>query len=171
MPRVLIGSMADTRSNISRAALLVNVTASSPCGLSCPVWISQAMRVVSTRVLPEPAPARIKADRCGSVTASSCCGLRPSSSDMRRIGRRSAVSMPDYKCTRARSAARFSAFADQLADQRRQDELHGEFHFRAGYHQRIRARSERIVDHRQEIGQVEALLVGQADDHEAFLRQ
>src|SRR6185312_12275880 len=34
------------------------------------------MRVVSTRVLPLPAPARISADACGSVTASSCSGLR-----------------------------------------------------------------------------------------------
>ena len=48
-----------------------------PCGLTCPVWISHATRVVSTRVLPLPAPARISADWCGSVTASSCCSLRP----------------------------------------------------------------------------------------------
>ena len=38
------------------------------------------MRVVSTRVLPLPAPARISADWCGSVTASSCSGLRLSRS-------------------------------------------------------------------------------------------
>ena len=34
------------------------------------------MRVVSTRVLPLPAPARISAEACGSVTAASCSGLR-----------------------------------------------------------------------------------------------
>ncbi len=34
------------------------------------------MRVVSTRVLPLPAPARISADACGSVTAASCSGFR-----------------------------------------------------------------------------------------------
>jgi len=62
MPRVLIGSMAEIRVSISFAALLVNVTASSPCGLAWPVWINHAMRVVSTRVLPLPAPARISAD-------------------------------------------------------------------------------------------------------------
>ena len=62
MPRVLIGSIAVMRASISFAALLVNVTASNPAGLACPVWISQAMRVVSTRVLPLPAPARISAD-------------------------------------------------------------------------------------------------------------
>jgi hypothetical protein len=38
--------------------------------------ISQAMRVVSTRVLPLPAPARISACCGGRVTAASCSGLR-----------------------------------------------------------------------------------------------
>jgi hypothetical protein len=41
---------------------------------------SQAMRVVSTRVLPEPAPARISACSAGSVTAARCSGLRFGSS-------------------------------------------------------------------------------------------
>src|SRR5581483_7532928 len=51
-------------------------------GLALPVWISQAMRVVRTRVLPLPAPARISADWAGSVTAASCSGLRCSRSDI-----------------------------------------------------------------------------------------
>jgi hypothetical protein len=59
---VLIGSIAEMRVSISLAALFVNVTARTPPGVTLPVWISQAMRVVSTRVLPEPAPARISAD-------------------------------------------------------------------------------------------------------------
>jgi hypothetical protein len=58
------------------AALLVKVTASTPPGETCPVCSSQAMRVVSTRVLPEPAPARISAGTAGSVTAASCSGFR-----------------------------------------------------------------------------------------------
>jgi hypothetical protein len=62
MPRVLIGSIADSRVSISLAALLVKVTASKPMGDTCAVWISQAMRVVRTRVLPEPAPASTRAD-------------------------------------------------------------------------------------------------------------
>ena len=66
MPRVLTGVSADRRSSISRAALLVNVTARIDSGLACPVAISQAMRVVSTRVLPLPAPARISADRAAA---------------------------------------------------------------------------------------------------------
>jgi hypothetical protein len=39
MPRVLIGSIAESRVSISRAALLVNVTARIPDGLTCPVWM------------------------------------------------------------------------------------------------------------------------------------
>src|SRR3990172_7602182 len=84
MPRVEMGSMAEMRVSISFAALLVNVTARTPAGLTLPVWISQAMRVVSTRVLPEPAPARISADWFGRVTAASCSGLRLASSDIVR---------------------------------------------------------------------------------------
>ena len=76
MPRVLIGIIADSRASISLEALLVKVTARMPEGDTCPVWISQAMRVVSTRVLPEPAPARISADCGGSVTAANCSGFR-----------------------------------------------------------------------------------------------
>jgi len=75
IPRVLIGNMADKRVNISFAALFVNVTAMMPAGDTWPVWISQAIRVVSTRVLPEPAPARISALCWGKVTAASCSGL------------------------------------------------------------------------------------------------
>src|SRR5208282_5245028 len=53
----------------------------TPAGLVWPVSISHAMRVVSTRVLPLPAPARISADWCGSVTASSWRSLRPARKD------------------------------------------------------------------------------------------
>ncbi len=76
MPRVFTGVSAESRVSISLAALLVNVTARIDSGLAWPVASSQAMRVVSTRVLPLPAPARISADACGSVTAASCSGLR-----------------------------------------------------------------------------------------------
>ncbi len=78
MPRVLMGSMAEMRVSISRAALLVKVTARMPCGLALCVATRKAMRVVRTRVLPLPAPARISAERPSSVTASCWCGLRPS---------------------------------------------------------------------------------------------
>src|SRR3989338_10994843 len=85
-PRVLIGNIADRRVTISFDALLVNVTAKIPCGLTAPVLMRYAMRVVSTRVLPLPAPARISADWCGRVTAWRCSGLRPESREEFMVG-------------------------------------------------------------------------------------
>src|SRR3954447_12121739 len=76
MPRGLAGSIAVTRVSISRAALLVNVTARIFAGAARPPLTSQAMRVVSTRVFPLPAPARMSACSSGRVTAASCSGLR-----------------------------------------------------------------------------------------------
>ncbi|MCY1375584.1 hypothetical protein D9M69_630100 [compost metagenome] len=72
--------MLESRVIISLAALLVKVTASTPPGVTCPVCKSQAMRVVSTRVLPEPAPARMSECSAGSMTAAACSALRPASS-------------------------------------------------------------------------------------------
>src|SRR5438045_1666868 len=73
---MLSGVRMESRVLISLAALLVKVTASTDKGLACPVASSQAIRVVRTRVLPLPAPARISAEACGKVTAASCSGLR-----------------------------------------------------------------------------------------------
>ena len=53
------GTMVPTRSRISLAALFVNVTASTRSGGT--PWASRyVMRVVMTRVLPLPAPARMR---------------------------------------------------------------------------------------------------------------
>src|SRR5882672_3182590 len=101
MPRVLIGSIAEMRVSISRAALLVKVTARTPFGPTFPIWISQAMRVVSTRVFPEPAPARISADWSGRVTAASCSGLRFSS----RLSMRAFANARFYRTLRRRPSA------------------------------------------------------------------
>ena len=60
--RIASGVIAERRSSISFAALFVNVTARIDSGVAWPVASSHAMRVVSTRVLPLPAPARISAD-------------------------------------------------------------------------------------------------------------
>ncbi len=79
MPCTLTGSMAPKRVIISLAALLVKVTAKMPPGDTSPFCSSQAMRVVSTRVLPEPAPANISACSAGKVTAALCSGLREAS--------------------------------------------------------------------------------------------
>src|SRR5271155_3628381 len=91
MPRVFTGVNADSRSSISLAALLVNVTASTDSGLAWPLASSQAIRVVSTRVLPLPAPARISADPCGRVTAASCSGLRLARSGEDMLGEATSV--------------------------------------------------------------------------------
>src|SRR5436190_5580920 len=69
-----------TRSFISPAALLVNVIASSANGDERWSPISHATRLVSTRVLPDPAPATTSSGTSGgAVTASRCTGLRPAS--------------------------------------------------------------------------------------------
>src|SRR3546814_510737 len=70
-----------TRAFISSAALLVKVMARMENGLAPCSWISHAMRRVSTRVLPEPAPASTSSGPPRWVTAASCAGLRPSSKD------------------------------------------------------------------------------------------
>ena len=80
---------AATRSRISAAALLVNVMARICPG--CAPWAScQAMRWVSTRVLPEPAPATMSSGEPECTTASRCCGFMPSSSASACSRRRSA---------------------------------------------------------------------------------
>ena len=56
-PATLRPISRSTRSTISRAARLVKVTASTSCGRARPVSRMCASRVVSTRVLPVPAPA------------------------------------------------------------------------------------------------------------------
>ena len=57
MPAGSLPRMRPMRSRISPAALLVNVTARILRGSTPSTSISRAMRVVSTRVFPEPAPA------------------------------------------------------------------------------------------------------------------
>src|SRR5919106_5997904 len=68
-----------TRSRISSAALLVNVIARISPGRARPVAISHAIRWVSTRVLPEPAPAITSSGPSPWVTASRWAGLRSAS--------------------------------------------------------------------------------------------
>ncbi len=75
-----------TRSRISAAALLVNVMARIEPGWALRSVISQAMRRVSTRVLPEPAPATTSNGAPSWTTASRCGSLSPSSSSS-RVGR------------------------------------------------------------------------------------
>ena len=69
---------ASTRSRISAAALLVNVIARIWLGHASPRRAGCAMRWVSTRVLPEPAPATMSSGRPRYSTASRCSGFSPS---------------------------------------------------------------------------------------------
>ncbi len=69
-----------TRSFISPAALLVNVIARICPGCTERAASRCAMRWVSTRVLPEPAPATISSGAPLCVTAARCCSFSPASS-------------------------------------------------------------------------------------------
>jgi hypothetical protein len=66
------------RSRISRAALLVKVTTSISHGRARPVARMWARRVVSTRVLPVPAPASTSTGPSVASTAARCSGFSPS---------------------------------------------------------------------------------------------
>ena len=77
MPSAIEPTSAPTRSFISRAALLVKVTARMSNGRAFAVAIRWAMRVVSTRVLPVPAPASTSTGPSVASTAWRCSGLRP----------------------------------------------------------------------------------------------
>ena len=80
---------ASMRSRISRAALLVKVTARISCGRARPEAMRWATRVVSTRVLPVPAPASTSTGPSSASTARRCSSLRPREIARRR-GRRGA---------------------------------------------------------------------------------
>ncbi len=71
---------SSTRSRISAAALLVKVIARIEPGWALRSAISQAIRRVSTRVLPEPAPATTSSGGPACTTAWRWGSLRPSSS-------------------------------------------------------------------------------------------
>jgi hypothetical protein len=68
-----------TRSFISPAALLVKVIARIWNGDTLRSATRYAMRCVSTRVLPDPAPATMSNGPSGAITASCWTGLRPTS--------------------------------------------------------------------------------------------
>ena len=78
MPDALSPSSASTRSRISAAALLVNVIARIWLGHASRLSMRLAMRCVSTRVLPDPAPATMSSAWPRYSTASRCSGFSPS---------------------------------------------------------------------------------------------
>ncbi len=77
MPSTAWPSIWPSRSFISRAALLVKVTDRISPGRARPWLRIWAIRVVSTRVLPVPAPASTSTGPSSVSTASRCSGLRP----------------------------------------------------------------------------------------------
>src|SRR5512133_1258444 len=75
-PRPCGPSRRWSRSRISPAALLVKVIARISFGLAPTAWIRCTTRYVSTRVLPEPAPAMTRSGPSVARTASRWGGLR-----------------------------------------------------------------------------------------------
>ena len=78
MPRDTPPTSCATRSFISLAALLVNVIARMEYGETPRSRIRWAIRYVSTRVLPDPAPATTSTGPSVAATASRWVGLRSS---------------------------------------------------------------------------------------------
>src|SRR3990167_3540604 len=101
------------------------------------------MRVVSTRVLPLPAPARISADWAGSSTAARCSGLRPESREefMAQLSHRIALCRlvastnengePVGPIPRRCGRQDLQLLLDHLMQDRSQDELHRKTHLAA----------------------------------------
>src|SRR4051794_19860241 len=142
MARVARPTRNSTRSRISCAALLVNVIARISFGLAWPVRSSHAIRCVSTRVLPEPAPARTSSGPPGYVTASRCGGFRPSSSSAIA----SAVSgMPSTLASRPAGLVCAQAPASSLRDHARRMALTEEIRDACAW-VAARARQVRIVE-------------------------
>ena len=88
MIRARLPTSSSTRSFISAAALLVKVIARIEPGWALRSEISQAIRRVSTRVLPEPAPATTSSGAPSWITAARWGSLSPSSSSSRLGPRR-----------------------------------------------------------------------------------
>ena len=78
MPSTASPTISPMRCFISRAALLVKVTARISDGRARPRVRMWTIRVVSTRVLPVPAPASTSTGPSSVTTASRCSGLSPS---------------------------------------------------------------------------------------------
>ena len=93
---------ARMRSRISAAALLVNVTARICQGRTPLTPTRYATRCASTRVLPEPAPARMSSGPSVVVTARACSGLRRDDDALReRLGARGVAADLDGRPRRA----------------------------------------------------------------------
>jgi len=80
MPRVLIGSIAETAREHLAGRLVGEGNGQNAVRTPrFPVWMSQAIRVVRTRVLARARAGEDQRRLVGRVTAASCSGLRFSS--------------------------------------------------------------------------------------------
>src|SRR5579883_1157172 len=59
---------------------------------------------------------------------------------------------------------------DELHDDRGEDELHGKIELAAGDDDRIRPRHETVVNHREQVREVDPARILEADDHHGFVR-
>ena len=79
----------------------MNVTARIDSGVACPVASSHAMRVVSTRVLPLPAPARISAERVRQRDRGELFGIEVVEERVTTWTRAGAAQAPDDRATQS----------------------------------------------------------------------
>src|SRR5689334_6244562 len=91
---------SETRSRISAAALLVNVIARMEPGWALRSEISQAIRRVSTRVLPDPAPATTS-NGAPSWTTARCWGSLSPARSSSFVGRRRRCGPPSASAAAA----------------------------------------------------------------------
>jgi hypothetical protein len=66
---------------------------------------------------------------------------------------------------------RAAADIHQFQDHRGQNELHRQFHLAARGDDDVGPRHEGVVHHRQQVGKIDPLGIGEADDDEAFVRR
>src|SRR6476661_10405545 len=167
MIRARLPTRASTRSFISAAALLVKVIARIEPGCALRSLISQAMRRVRTRVLPEPAPATTSSGAPACVTAARWGSLSPSRSGWSRCSKRAwsagasmgLMSPPAYAPGATDRSAPVSPGQPRSAPGRR----------RSGVHGRPEDRHRDVGDRQREQAEVEALRdarLAHVDHHE-----
>ena len=117
IPRATPPTRRATRSFISSAALLVKVIARIAKGETPRSRIRWATRYVSTRVLPEPAPATTSTGPSVTATASRCDGFSSSKSD--DSGTRGSVEGDSH--ANGMSVIRSSVFSRQSSARNRLD--------------------------------------------------
>src|SRR6478735_8871931 len=168
MIRARLPTRASTRSFISAAALLVKVIARIEPGCALRSLISQAMRRVRTRVLPEPAPATTSSGAPACVTAARWGSLRPSRSGWSRCSKRA------WSAGASMGLMSAPAYAPGATDRSApvwagSEPGRGPVGARSGVHRRPEDRHRDVGDRQREQAEVEALRdarLAHVDHHE-----